>query len=165
MPTRYVPPSGFGYPLDGLLPANPCRFCFAPAALLGFSPSEDSLTKGIRGVTTRMNPHTVRPFGIPAAEAPGRHERLRFLGFNPFESPNHPGEGLVRRPIRTSLGVHPSRVCRQKPWPEFRPTSSLALGFANDDSLASRVPQSISQLLPRLSLRPHLRPARKRQPL
>jgi hypothetical protein len=38
--TRYVPSSGFGYPLDGLLPRIPGRFCFAPAALLGFNPSE-----------------------------------------------------------------------------------------------------------------------------
>jgi hypothetical protein len=32
-----VPPSGFGYPLDGLLPSIPGRFCFTPPALLGFS--------------------------------------------------------------------------------------------------------------------------------
>jgi hypothetical protein len=37
MPTRFVPPSGFGYPLGGLLPSIPRRFCFAPAALLGFT--------------------------------------------------------------------------------------------------------------------------------
>jgi hypothetical protein len=36
-PSRYVPPSGFGYPLGGLLPRIPCRFCFTPAALLGFT--------------------------------------------------------------------------------------------------------------------------------
>jgi len=36
LPARYVPPSGFGYPLDGFLPSHPCRLCFAPAALLGF---------------------------------------------------------------------------------------------------------------------------------
>jgi hypothetical protein len=36
-PSRYVPPSGFGYPLGGLLPRIPCRFCFAPAALMGFT--------------------------------------------------------------------------------------------------------------------------------
>jgi hypothetical protein len=35
--TRYVPPSGFDYPPDGLRPSNPVRFCFTPAALLGFS--------------------------------------------------------------------------------------------------------------------------------
>jgi hypothetical protein len=164
MPTRYVPPSGFGYPRDGLLPANPRRFCFAPAALLGFSPSEDSLTKGIRGVTTQMNPPTVSPYGIPAAEAPGRLERLRFLGFNPFASPDHPDEGLARRLIGTSLGVHPSRVWQQRPRSGFRPTSSLALGFADDDSPASPVPQSLSQPLPWLSLRLGLRPVRQSQP-
>jgi hypothetical protein len=152
MPTRYVPPSGFGYPRDGLLPANPRRFCFTPAALLGFSPSEDSLTKGIRGVTTRMHPPTVSPYGIPAAETPGRLERLRFLGFNPSVSPNLHAEGLARRPIRTSLGVLPFRVSRQRPWSGFRPTSSLALSSSSDDSLASPVPQSLSQPLPRLSL-------------
>jgi hypothetical protein len=37
---RYVPPSGFGYPLDGLLPPSPRRPCFMPTALLGFRPSE-----------------------------------------------------------------------------------------------------------------------------
>jgi hypothetical protein len=36
-PSRYVPPSGFGYPLGGLLPRIPCRFCFTPAALMGFT--------------------------------------------------------------------------------------------------------------------------------
>jgi hypothetical protein len=40
--SRYVPPSGFGYPLDGLLLPNPCRPCFVPTALLGFRPSERS---------------------------------------------------------------------------------------------------------------------------
>lgn len=38
--TRYVPPPGFGYPLDGLLPPRPCRPCFVSAALLGLHPSE-----------------------------------------------------------------------------------------------------------------------------
>jgi hypothetical protein len=37
LPARYVPPSGFGCPLGGLLPPSPCRFCFAPAALMGFT--------------------------------------------------------------------------------------------------------------------------------
>jgi hypothetical protein len=39
---RFVPPSGFGYPLDGLLLPSPRRPCFVPAALLGFRPSESS---------------------------------------------------------------------------------------------------------------------------
>jgi len=32
-----VPPSGFGYPLDGFLLGEPCRPCFRSAALLGFA--------------------------------------------------------------------------------------------------------------------------------
>jgi hypothetical protein len=39
---RYVPPSGFGDPLGGLLPPSPCRFSFTPAALMGLRPSEPS---------------------------------------------------------------------------------------------------------------------------
>ena len=39
---RHLPSSGFGYPLDGLLPGDPCRSSFIPAALLGFRPSKRS---------------------------------------------------------------------------------------------------------------------------
>ena len=48
LPARYVPPSGFGYPLDGFLPSIPCRFCFAPAALMGFTLRSFLLPEGIR---------------------------------------------------------------------------------------------------------------------
>jgi hypothetical protein len=37
LPARYVPPSGFGYPLDGFLPSDPCRSSFIPTALLRFA--------------------------------------------------------------------------------------------------------------------------------
>jgi hypothetical protein len=103
-PARYVPPSGFDYPLDGLLPSIPCRFCFTPAALMGFTLRSFLLPKGIRGVTTRKGPPTVEPGGIPAAEAPGRPDRLRFLGFYPFESPCRSDKGLARRPLDAPLG-------------------------------------------------------------
>jgi len=58
-PTRYVPSSGFGYPLDGLLPRKPCRFCFAPAALLGFALRRFPLPKGLHGVSAGKNPPAV----------------------------------------------------------------------------------------------------------
>jgi len=45
-PARYVPPSGFGYPPDGLRPSIPCRFCFTPAALMGFTLRSFLLSKG-----------------------------------------------------------------------------------------------------------------------
>jgi len=59
--TRYVPPSGFGYPLDGLLPRIPCRFCFAPAALLGFTLRRFPLPEGLRNLSAERNPPTVGP--------------------------------------------------------------------------------------------------------
>jgi hypothetical protein len=45
--TCYVPPSGFDYPLDGLRPPSPCRFCFTPAALMGFALRSFPLPQGI----------------------------------------------------------------------------------------------------------------------
>ncbi len=38
-----VPPSGFVYPLDGLLPSNPSGRPQTPTALLGFAPSKHPL--------------------------------------------------------------------------------------------------------------------------
>jgi hypothetical protein len=87
LPARYVPPAGFGYPLGGLRPPSPCRFCFTPAALLGFALRSFLLAEGIRRVSGRKNPHTVSPAGNPAAEAVGRPNGPRFLGFDPSESP------------------------------------------------------------------------------
>jgi len=52
LPARYVPPSGFGYPPDGLLPAIPSRFCFTPAALLGLT---------LRSFTSRQVSNRFRP--------------------------------------------------------------------------------------------------------
>jgi hypothetical protein len=37
LPARHLPPSGFGYPLDGFLPRAACRPCFIPTAPMGFS--------------------------------------------------------------------------------------------------------------------------------
>jgi hypothetical protein len=60
-PARYVPPSGFGYPLGGLLPRIPRRFSFAPAALLGFTLRRFPLPEGFHSLSTEKNPHTVNP--------------------------------------------------------------------------------------------------------
>jgi len=83
---RSVPPAGFGYPLGGLLLPSPCRLCFTPAALLGFALRSFLLAKGIRRVSAEMNPHAVLPASNPAAEAMGRPNGPRLLGFNPSES-------------------------------------------------------------------------------
>jgi hypothetical protein len=126
-PARYVPPSGFGYPLGGLLPSVPCRSYFIPAALMGFTLRSVPLSEGIRRISAWMLPRTVSPVGAPAAEAKGRPSRPRFLGGNPPESPWQPDEGLTRRSLAAPLGFHPSRVCRRKPCSGFRPNSSHTL--------------------------------------
>jgi len=60
-------------------------------------------------------------------KAAGRHRRPRFLGFAPSESPVADRCVLSTPAAGGSPGFRPSRVCWRRPWPGFRPTSSLAL--------------------------------------
>jgi len=110
VPARYVPPSGFGYPHGGFLPSNPCRSCFIPAALMGFTLRRFLLPEGIRGVTTRKHPHAVPPSVIPATEAPGRPDRLRLLGFFPSRSPLQSRGCLAHLAAGASHGFDSSRA-------------------------------------------------------
>jgi len=87
LPTHWVPPSGFGYPLGGLLPSKPRRLCFAPAALLG-SPLRSVLLSG--GARTFPFERTHLPFHpavSPPPKASARPDGSRFLSFNPPKSP------------------------------------------------------------------------------
>jgi hypothetical protein len=102
--TRYVPPSGFEYPLDGLLPPSPRRFCFAPAALLGFTLRSFPLPQGIRRVSARKHPLTVSPAVVTVAETTSRPGRPRFLGFDPYGSPWRLDAGLAHQPLAAPLG-------------------------------------------------------------
>jgi hypothetical protein len=101
---HFVPPSGFGYPLDGLLLPSPCRVCFAPTALLGFTLRSVPLPKGIRGVSARKHPRAVFPAGTVAAEA---------------NDPSRPAAAPGLRPFRESLairGVFSTPGRRMLPW-------------------------------------------------
>jgi hypothetical protein len=66
VPARYVPSSGFGYPLDGFLPPDPCRFSLAPAALLGFTLRSLPLSQGAQRVSAWADPRAVFPVVSPA---------------------------------------------------------------------------------------------------
>jgi len=82
--SRYVPPSGFGYPPDGLLLPSPCRPCFMPTALLGFALRSFPLSQGPRNVSARVNPPAVSPDGTALTGARTRPVEPRLLGFGPF---------------------------------------------------------------------------------
>jgi hypothetical protein len=152
LPTRYVPPSGFGHPLDGLLPSNPCRSYFVPAALLGFPPSKRSPLERWQGVSTQPDPHAV-PLSIALDAGSSRTAEPRLLGFDPPESPWPPNAMLTRPPLDAPLGFLPSRVFRQEPCSGFRPNSFPALGPTHPDGArrtrASKYPSTPAWHLPK----------------
>jgi hypothetical protein len=91
---RSVPPPGFDYPRGGLLPPSPCRLCFAPAALLGFTLRSFLLPAGIQRVSARMDPPTVSPAGsLQRTRRQRRPDGPQFLGFDPAGSPLTVGQG------------------------------------------------------------------------
>jgi len=109
---RYVPPSGFGYPLDGLLPRIPRRFCFAPAALMGFTLRRFPLSANLDSVSAASDPPAVGPPVYSAAKAANRSDECRLLGS--FCRECLATVQLFRLTIAgTSLGFSPSRACRE----------------------------------------------------
>jgi len=126
LPARYGPPAGFGYPLGGLRPSIPCRLCFAPAALLGFALRSLLLPQGTGGVSAAVDPRAVFPVVLPTADAAGRPDRPRLLGFHPCRSPLPASALLTRRPPDAPLGfalLGPANTSLGK----LTPTASHAL--------------------------------------
>jgi hypothetical protein len=105
LPARYVPPSGFGYPLDGFLPSDPCRFCFAPAALLGFTLRSFPHSRSIRTFPSELTHLPFYPTVYPPPKRPGRPAGPRFLGRNPLERPWRSNTCLARRLLAAPLGL------------------------------------------------------------
>jgi hypothetical protein len=111
-PTRYVPPSGFGHPLDGFLPRIPCRSYFVPAALLGFTLRRFPLPKGFRGVSTGRNPHTVNLRVTPAPKCQTGQAGLGFWAHT-FRKCLANAGFLSRRQPAPPLGFAPSGPSRK----------------------------------------------------
>jgi hypothetical protein len=104
LPTHYVPPSGFGYPLDGLLPSNPCRFYFTPAALLGCTLRSFPHSGSIRTFPPELTHLPFHPALYPPPKRLGRPAGPRFLGLDPPEHPWQSNTCLARRPLAAPLG-------------------------------------------------------------
>jgi hypothetical protein len=104
LPARYVPPSGFGYPLDGFLPSNPCRFCFTPTALLGCTLRSFPHSGSIRTFPPESAHLPFYPALYPPPKRLGRPAGPRFLGLNPPERPWRSNACLARRPLVAPLG-------------------------------------------------------------
>jgi hypothetical protein len=109
--TRYVPPSGFGYPLGGLLPAEPCRACFIPAALLGFTLRSLPLARVPR-CSHRGEPTCRSRLGCLPGRTKSHWKGLlrRLLGFRPGPRARASDHRCYRH-AGTPLGFAPSRAC------------------------------------------------------
>jgi hypothetical protein len=159
MPTRSVPPSGFGHPLDGLLPRIPCRFCFTPAALLGFSLRRFPLPRGFSSVSAEKDPHTVDLQVTPAPKCRTGRAGLSFWGHTSWKCLATDG-CLSRRSPAPPLGFTPPGPSRE----------SLDQGFSRspltrfaDPAIAHRIHRrprvSIGSRLAPTSLAPECTPA------
>jgi len=110
LPARHVPPSGFGYPLDGLHPLIPCRFCFTPAALMGFTLRSFLLSEGIRCSSRPDVPAYRFTCRCSRRRSDGPAQQAAVPGFQPFRESLAINKGLVRRSLDAPLGFLPSRV-------------------------------------------------------
>jgi hypothetical protein len=148
LPSRYVPPSGFGYPLDGFLPSNPRRPCFVPAALLGFTLRSFLLPEGIRPSRSGRT-HLPFPRRMTRSRSGRAVAATAVPGFRPFRE-YLAGEHAISAPrAGCSLGFFPFGVNRRRPGSGFHPNSSHAL--SQGSSLTARpepAPRSVNQPSP-----------------
>jgi len=143
-PARYVPPSGFGYPLDGLLPRIPCRFCFAPAALVGFTLRRFPLPRGFQA----FQPGRTH---IPLARRYFRHRSVRparrasVAGFAPLGIALQSRGGLGRRPLAPPLGFAPLGSDCESLAPDLSGPPLACLARPRDYSRSQPAPQSVNR--------------------
>jgi hypothetical protein len=95
-----------------------------------------------------MHPLTVRPSGVPAAAAPSRPDRPRFLGFNPLRSTWRLVEVLTRQALATPLGFTLRGYSGESLGRDFAPPPLTRLANARACARASPAPQSIDRPSP-----------------
>jgi hypothetical protein len=104
LPTRYVPPSGFGYPLDGLLPSYPAPVLFRTDSAHGIDPSERSPPAECPARFRAGEPtcRFTRRCSLRRSDGPAR--RASAPGFLPCGRPWRPPMGLAWRALEAPLG-------------------------------------------------------------
>ena len=121
------PPAGFAYPLDGFIPPKPGRFCFTPAALLGFA---------LRSFPLPLRcPVRFRPSG-PTCQFFARfttpHKAARparttvASGLRPVRESLAAVVLLARQPPAAPLGFSPFKACRRQDPPSVPDVLSRA---------------------------------------
>jgi hypothetical protein len=108
--TRDVPPSGFGHPLDGLLPSHPGRLCFIPAALMGYALRSFLLQGGSRRVSATVSPHGVGSLDISLPKQGPARTNLDFWVLTLLKSPWPRTARFGAGEAGCSLGIFPSRA-------------------------------------------------------
>jgi len=143
-PARFVPPSGFGYPLGGLRPRIPCRFCFAPAALLGFTLRRFPLPEGFTAFRLgRTHLPLAQRYFRRRSVRPAR--RASVSGFVTSESALRSHGFLSRRPPAPPLGFAPLGFAGEGLAPDFSRTPLACLADPGDYSPDRPASQSICQ--------------------
>jgi hypothetical protein len=123
LPVRFGPSSGFGYPRNGFLPAQPCRPCFRPAALLGFT-LQRLLTLAVEQHSCRSAPtgwFQARP--LVRASTSGRRV-LPPLGFAPQECPSPDCGCYPVTWLAPLLGFSSLRLVLRPAWLALQQTSA-----------------------------------------
>jgi hypothetical protein len=116
-PLRSAP--GVWLPPRRLSPREPVPALFHAGGAPGIRPSELSPPARYPDVTTGERPHTVSPAFVPAAEATGRSDGPRFLGFAPCRSPSRPNVCLARRTPDAPLGFTLPGPANKRLRPDF----------------------------------------------
>jgi hypothetical protein len=126
--TRFVPPSGFRYPLGGLLPPSPRRPYLMPTALLGFHPSEPSPPERYLGCFHPGRTHVPFTCRYSVGRILRAARQAATSGLRPFQESLAGPVRLTQADSRLlPWASTPSRVSHRTPDPRSLAGSSLAL--------------------------------------
>jgi len=123
LPARFDPSAGFDHPLDGLLPAQPCRTYFRPAALLGLA-LQRLLTPAVERHSCRSAPTGWFPTR-PLIRASTSTRRVPpSLGFTPQECPSSDGGCYSATWLAPLLGFSSLGFILRSAWRALQPTDA-----------------------------------------